>query len=156
MERHSSRTWLKHGRLADTAEGRSWCALLAQAPPVKLWLQHELNQHSENMCSVHMLGNVSIPNTANTQRSPTYCISMCFNAATGPSRHFASSLTWKHWDTSRSAIWKRNYTSWWHTLICVSTWWSATSSLSSDVKLELSDHPSERQLWEEVFPKRIS
>lgn len=110
----------------------------------------------KQMCSVHMLGNVSIPNTANTQRSRTYCISMCFNAATGPSRHFAPSPTWKHWKTSRSAIWKRNYTSWWHTLICLSTWWSATSSLSSDVKLELSDHPSERQLWEEVFPKRIS
>ncbi len=154
-ERRSSCTWLRSGRPADTAEGRRWSPPLTAGLPVKLRLQHEVNQTERHRWTnthniMHTRGNGAIYNAGNACRLMSSMLHFPAAASELYSCHSASSPTWKHWTTSRSALWKKLRLMMPHfdaLCVCVCVcWWAATSSLPSDVKPVLSDHPSERPI----------
>lgn len=151
----SSCIWPRSGRPADTAEGRRWSAPLTAELPAKLW------SHSKKKTTYVVFSHYQIHNRKYTDASlqKFSTISFCISSPLmllQTLHHSASLPTLKNWTASRSGLWKELR------LIMPSVcMWAAASSLPSDVKLVLSDHPSEKQLspkdwlWEEELPKRI-
>lgn len=151
-ERRSSCTWLRPDQPADTAEGRSWSALLSAGPLVKLGRHRSAHTEDgdirqQKSLQVHVRINPSwcckkTPKWPGASRRISLPLRVCQLYATRAVRPHESAGTHPH------LPYGKNERSWWHTLmlrLCM-CWRAATSSLPSDVKAGLSDHPSERPI----------